>query len=127
MVLKQFISKLFFCIRIDHRILAAASKAKVIQLCKFGFYTGADLGFSRGGGRIFKKISKILTTFFFFRSTKLIFRALPKHGFVPILAKFFAPQAKFWKKQAKKGVFRHFLENFDRKIAFFRPAVPSQN
>ena len=28
---------------------------------------GADLGFSRGGGgRIFKKFSKILTTFFFF-------------------------------------------------------------
>ena len=30
--------------------------------------------------RIFKKFSKILTTFFF-RSTKLIFRALPKHCF----------------------------------------------
>ena len=28
------------------------------------FVAGADLGFSRGGGRIFKKISKILTTFF---------------------------------------------------------------
>ena len=33
-------------------------------LNKFG--SGADLGFSRGGGRIFKKFSKILTTFFFF-------------------------------------------------------------
>ena len=41
------------------------------------FCSGADLGFSRGGGRIFKKFSKILTTFFF-RSIRLIFRALPK-------------------------------------------------
>ena len=54
----------------------------------------ADLGFSRGG-RIFKKLSKILTTFFFFfRSTKLIFRALPKHCFAPILAKFLKKQSK---------------------------------
>ena len=28
--------------------------------------TGADLGFSRGGGGVFKKNWKILTTFFFF-------------------------------------------------------------
>ena len=47
-----------------------------------------------GGGRIFKKLSKILT--FFFRSTKLIFRALPKHGmFCPYFGQIFAPQAKF--------------------------------
>ena len=46
----------------------------------------ADVGFSRGGGGAdFQKKSKILTTFFF-RSTKLIFRALPKHCFAPILA-----------------------------------------
>ena len=37
---------------------------------------GADLGFSRGG-RIFKKVSKILSSFFF-RPTKMIFRPLPK-------------------------------------------------
>ena len=36
---------------------------------------GVNLGFSRGG-RIFKKFSKIFCTSF--RSTKLIFRALPK-------------------------------------------------
>ena len=96
-------------------------------LRKSSFTTGADLGnlgFSRGEGRIFEKLSKILTTFLFFRPTKLIFRALLKHGFVPILAKFLG---KVLKKQAKKGVFRHFLENFDKKIAFFRRAVPPQN
>ena len=59
---------------------------------------GADLGFSRGGGgRIFKKFSNILTTFFFFGSTKFIFifRALPKHCFAPILAKFSFGKSRF--------------------------------
>ena len=65
-------------------------KLKTIR--RKGSYAGADLGFSRGGGADFQKI---LTTFFFFRSTKLIFRALPKHCFAPILAKFSAPEANF--------------------------------
>ena len=88
---------------------------------------GADLGFSRGGGRIFKKISKILTTFFFFRSTKLIFRALPKHCFAPILAKFSAPQANFWKKKVKKpflGTFWKILTKKNR--VFFGARSPSK-
>ena len=70
-------------------------------------YSGADLGFSRGeggsgvdlefsrGGADFQKIFQNFGDFFFFRSTKLIFRALPKHCFAPILAKFSAPQANF--------------------------------
>ena len=58
--------------------------------------SGADLGFSRGGGADFQKIFQNFDDlFFFFRSTKLIFRALPKHCFAPILAKFSAPQANF--------------------------------
>ena len=73
--------------------------------------TGADLGFSRGGGgRIFKKFRKFCRPFF--TSTKLIFRALPKHCFAPIWP-------NFEKNRPKKGVFRHFLEIFDQKIAFF--------
>ena len=60
---------------------------------------------------------------FFFRSTELIFRALPKHVLVPVLVNI--SQANF-KKTAKKDVFRHFLENFDQKIAFFRRALPPQ-
>ena len=89
--------------------------------------TGADLGFSRGGGRIFKKFSKILTTFFFFGSTKMIFRALPKHCFAPTLAKFSAPQANFFEKTVKKAVFGQFLKNFDKKIAFFLARAPPQS
>ena len=49
----------------------------------------------------------------------MIFRALQKQCFAPILAKFSAPQANFKKKQTKKAVFGHFLKNFDKKIAFF--------
>ena len=77
-------------------------------------HRGGSRIFSRGGGggRIFKKSSKILTTFFFRSTTKLIFRALPKHCFAPILA-------KFKKKQSKKPFFWHFLKNVDKKIAFF--------
>ena len=64
--------------------------------------------FSRGGADFQQKKSKILTTFFF-RLTKLIFRALSKHCFAPILAKFSAPQAKFRKKQSiKKAVLGTF-------------------
>ena len=54
---------------------------------------GADLGFSRGGADFQKKFENFDDLFF--RSTKLIFRALPKHCFAPILAIFSAPQANF--------------------------------
>ena len=37
--------------------------------------------------------SKIFSIFL--RSTELIIRALPRHGVVPVLAKFSAPEAKF--------------------------------
>ena len=59
--------------------------------------SGADQGTSRGEADFQKKIENF-DDFFFFRSTKLIFRALPnlpKHCFAPILAKFSAPQANF--------------------------------
>ena len=52
--------------------------------------SGADPGFSRGGGGAdSQKVRK-----FFFRSTELIFRVLPKLGLVSVLVKFSAPQAK---------------------------------
>ena len=81
-------------------------------------FKGVSRIFSRRSG--FKK--KILGLFF--RSTKLIFRALPKHYKIPVLAKNSVPQAKFEKKQAKKGVSRHFFENVDRKKEFFRRTLP---
>ena len=58
-----------------------------------------DLG---GGGVGFSKRKIKLKNFF--RSTKLIFRALPKHYKDPILDNFSAPQGKL-EKMAKKGVF----------------------
>ena len=87
----------------------------------------------RGGSRIFSRggadFQKIFENFvdLFFRSTKLIFRALPKHCFVPIFGYIFCAAGKILKKQAKNGVFRHFLEIIDQKIAFFRRALPPQN
>ena len=47
----------------------------------------------------------------------MIFRALPEHVLDPVLAKFSAPQEKFWKKV-------HFLENFNQKVAFFSARAP---
>ena len=84
--------------------------------------------FLEGGGANFqKKIRKFWRPFFFFfRSTKLIFRALPKQCFAPILAKFSAPQANFW-KNSQKSRFGHFLKNFDKKIAFFLARAPPQS
>ena len=86
----------------------------------------ADLGFSREGGGIFKKFCRP-----FFRSTKLIFRALPKHCFVHILAKFSAPQAKFKKKkQARKaflGTFWKMLTKKNRVFSVRSPPPPKKN
>ena len=58
----------------------------------------------RGGSRIFSRgggFTKKIENFddLFFRSTKLIFRALPKHCFAPIFGKFFCAAGKFLKKQ----------------------------
>ena len=55
---------------------------------------GGSRIFLRGGGGGGGGFSKNFDDLFF-RSTKLIFRALPKHFFAPILVKFSAPQANF--------------------------------
>ena len=52
------------------------------------------------GERIFKKFSKVLSTLFF-RSTELIFRALPEHGFVSF-GQIFCAAGKILKKVQKK-------------------------
>ena len=49
----------------------------------------------------FSKVFKILLTFCF-RPTKLIFPALREHQEDPVLAKFYAPQAKFRKQNRVK-------------------------
>ena len=57
---------------------------------------GGSRIFSRGGGGAdFQKIFQNFDDLFILRATKLIFRALPKHCFAPILAKFSALEANF--------------------------------
>ena len=70
----------------------------------FFFYieAGADIGFCRGEGADFQKISKILSTFF--RSAKLIFWALLNQYKGTILTKFSAPQSNFRKKNRPKNL-----------------------
>ena len=82
--------------------------------------------FSRGGGGFSKNFPKFWRPFFF-RSTKLTFRALPKHCLAPILAKLFAPQANFSKKQSKTpflGTFWKILTKKNR--VFFGARSPSK-
>ena len=87
------------------------------------FQAGADLGFSRGGGRIFKQISKFLSTFFFLGGPNWFFE-LSLSLFSLYFGQIFCAAGKILKKQSKKGIFRDFLENVDEKIAFFRRALP---
>ena len=77
--------------------------------------------FLRRGGRILKKFSKILSIFFL-KVDQIKFPRSSKS-----LIKFCAAHAKFGKKRSKKEVSRHFLENFDQKIAFFCRALPPRN
>ena len=62
---------------------------------------------SRGGWAYFQKCSKALSNFFQF--DQIDFRQ------------------NFEKKLAKKGVFCHFLENFEKKCVIFWRALPLQN
>ena len=67
----------------------------------------ADLGFSqRGGGADFQIL--------FFRSTKLILRALPKHCFVPIC----------FVRRRQKAFLGTFWKISTKKSRFFRRALP---
>ena len=81
-------------------------------------FRGGSRIFSRGGAD-FKKKFENFDDLFFFRSTKFIFRALPKHCFAPFLAQNFLRRRQIFEKTVKKAVFGHFLKNFDKKIAFF--------
>ena len=84
-----------------------------------------DLGFSRGVVQFLKKFRNFDL---FFKSTKLIFLALPNRYKDPILTKFSARQANFCKKKgAKKAVFKHSLEKFlTKKLRFFGARSPAE-
>ena len=86
---------------------------------------GGSRIFSRGGGADFRKIFQNFDDlFFFFRSTKLIFWALPKHCFAPILAKFSAPQANFWKNSQKSRFWALFEKVWQKNCVFFGARCP---
>ena len=42
----------------------------------------------------------------------------------PCFGQIICAAGKFLKKQVKKAVFKHFLKNFDKKLAFFWRALP---
>ena len=89
-------------------------------------WAGADLGFSRGKGRIFKKFSKILTTFFLGQPNW--FFELSRSTVLPLFwLNFLRSRQIFEKKTIKKAFFGHFLKKFYKKIAFFwRVRSPSE-
>ena len=54
-----------------------------------------------------------------------IFQALRKCFKDPIVSKSFYAACRFFRKQAKKRVFRHFLDKFDQKNSFFGTRSPT--
>ena len=83
---------------------------------------GVDLRFSRRAFDLF------LSTFFvdlFFRLTKMIFWAIAYLYKYPIRPNVLRRRQVF-EKIGQKGVFRHFLKNFDQKIAFFYGRPPTK-
>ena len=72
--------------------------------------------FSRRVEADFQKTSKNFIDLF--RSTKLNYQALPKHLQEPVLAKFCAPQANFW-RNSPKTAFEETVLKVHQKIAFF--------
>ena len=80
---------------------------------------GADLGFSRGGGDLQKNFKNFVD---FFLGDQIDFLSSPEALKRTCFGQNFCPAGKIFEKQAKKGVFRHFLENFDEKVARAPPS-----
>ena len=80
----------------------------------------------KGVSRIFSRRSGFKKKFLglFFRSTKLIFRVLPKHYKIPVLAKNSVPQAKFEKSRPKKAFLGTFSKMLTEKKSFFGARSP---
>ena len=87
-----------------------------VKICRWGGKEKRAL--ESRGGRIFKNCRKFCRPFFIF------FLSSAKALFYPYFGQIFCAAGKILKRQAKKGVFGHFLENSDQKIAFFRRALP---
>ena len=68
-------------------------------------FRGGSRIFSRGGGADFQKIFN-----------QIDFPSSPKAVKRPCFGQIFCAAGNFLKKQVKKAVFGHFLENFDKKI-----------
>ena len=83
--------------------------------------------FSRGGGG--GDFQKIVENFddLFFNADKIGFPSSPKALKGRCFGEIFCATGKFLKKQVEKAVFGHFMENFDKKNAFFFARGPLQN
>ena len=85
-------------------------------------FSGADTGFSQGGGWIFNKILKFLSTFS--RSTKLNFCALQITVNTLFCQIFLLRRQTLKKKQAKKG-YKHYCKILTKNYFFFDAHSPS--
>ena len=96
----------------------APKKRFLIFWSKLSKKAGADLGFSRrGGGGMGSKNFKHFVDQIDLPSSP---KALQRLCFGQKLSAAF----KILKKQAKKGIFRHFLKNFDQKNRVFSVRAP---
>ena len=88
-------------------------------------FSGAYPGTSRLGGADFQKYFENFVDLFLGRPHS--FSELSQSIKKTLFWSKFQRHKQSFEKQGKKGVFRHFFENIDQKIAFFRRALPSQN
>ena len=117
----------FFIEEIGQRnVLGSFFNYKQVSVIKIFFFI-----WNRGGSRIFSRgadFQKIFENFddlfFFFRSIRLIFRALPKQLKDPVLAKFSAPQSIFEKTDQKSRFWALFGKFWQKKRVFLARAPP---
>ena len=77
--------------------------------------SGADLGFSRGGRRLFKR---------FLRSTALIFSSSPYAQFSPCFSQNFCAAGEFCKNRPKNPFLGTFWKMLTKKLRFFGALPP---
>ena len=107
-----------------YKILSCTKKNRFFLFYSRCYKSGADLGFSRGG-LIFKKISKILTTFFLGRPNR--FFELSQSTILPLFWQNFLCRRQILKKNSQKSRFwALFAKILTKKSRFFGAGSPSK-